>query len=173
MINQISTIRKEIDAIDSQLLELFLKRYLLVDEVGKIKNLKNSKKSIISGEREKSMLANILKEYDAKIKDYNFDDSAKLRENIFLLFRAIISAGISLEQNSEVLLINEEGLINTVAKVFGGFIPLKLFSNYADLFAYHQKAKHNTIIAQKTGENNNTSVSKFFEYEGLEFFTTL
>lgn len=183
----INAIRKKIDKIDVSLLKLFLKRYKLVETVGKIKNLKHSKQSIISGKRENEMLLQLISLFEKKVKPFKFQQQEHLKYNIFLLFRQIISCGISLEQNSEILCLNTNENINGVAKCFGGFFHIHTFTNIESLIKYHQNLNANSIIASgfeinssnvklweeifKLAESGQNYPKIFLEHEGVIFLS--
>ena len=82
----IEELRKQIDGIDSQLLELLNKRASLVIEVGRIKKERNSDLHV--PKREKEIIARLASENKGPFPD----------ESLKNVFREIFSASLSLEQ---------------------------------------------------------------------------
>ena len=133
------------------------------------------------------MLFQLISLFEKKVKPFKFQQQEHLKYNIFLLFRQIISCGISLEQNSEILCLNTNENINGVAKCFGGFFHIHTFTNIESLIKYHQNLNANSIIASgfeinssnvklweeifKLAESGQNYPKIFLEHEGVIFLS--
>lgn len=113
---EISEVRKKIDTIDKQLVEMFNERARCALEIGKMKG-KNAK-SIFAPEREKQVLASVLKNNKGPLGD----------KTMAAIFREIISACRALEKPITVAYFGPAGSNTHIASIlkFGDsteFIP--------------------------------------------------
>lgn len=110
-------LRKDIDRIDDQLIELLAQRNEIVREVGAIKEGKGGQKSIIRPGREADMIRRITE------KGGNGYSSAALA----LMWRLIISSAINIEENPHVSSYSPPGNRECYwlsREYFGAFTPM-------------------------------------------------
>ncbi len=89
-------LRKEIDAIDSEIFNLLTKRLAVVKKVGELKKQNNKNKSIIRPAREATMVRNIY----AKAK--NFGLSENIAKGFAYIWRQIISVSVNYEEKTNI-----------------------------------------------------------------------
>lgn len=118
MTDELQKIRKEIDAIDSQIIDLLKKRIGFVEEVGRIK-AKSAKTgmSFIRSGREASMLRDLTKKIDNK-----FPPAA-----IASIWRMIISTSLNTEHplNIAAYTSSDENCYWLAREYYGSFIDIK------------------------------------------------
>lgn len=112
----IAEIRKRIDSIDSQLVEMINERAECALEIGRIKN--KGEKSIFAPEREKQVLSAVLKKNKGPLSD----------KTLSAIFREVISACRALEKPITVAYLGPAGSYSHIASIlkFGessDFIP--------------------------------------------------
>lgn len=78
--NELETLRNKIDEIDEKMVELFLKRMMLVKEVALFK--KNNQLNVVDTKREKEIISKHLN--DNKVKELNSYVESFIQNNIFL-----------------------------------------------------------------------------------------
>ena len=78
--NELETLRNKIDEIDEKMVELFIKRMMLVKEVALFK--KNNQLNVVDTKREKEIISKHLN--DNKVKELNSYVESFIQNNIFL-----------------------------------------------------------------------------------------
>jgi len=117
-------IRKKIDQLDQQLLDLLSDRADLVHEVGEIK--KKEGLQIYAPEREDALLKRLAKMNSGRLPD----------RSIIAIYREIMSAALALEDNLTVAYLGPEGTWTHQAaiKKFGHSIAYSSQPNFAEVF---------------------------------------
>ena len=117
-------IRKKIDEVDSQLLDLLSERADLVHQVGLIK--KNEGLQIYAPEREDALLKKLLQKNHGRLPD----------KSIRAIFREIMSAALALEDDLKIAYLGPEGTWTHQAamKKFGHSVNYASQANFADVF---------------------------------------
>jgi chorismate mutase len=114
----IEALRRQIDKIDDELLELLVRRVGIVEKVGDIKGAeKDGRQSIIRPGREAAMIRRMVKEGGGKIPP----------QVIAVLWRIIISSAIRVEENSHISTLSsyENNECYWMAReYFGSFTPI-------------------------------------------------
>ncbi|MGJ8694800.1 MAG: prephenate dehydratase [Verrucomicrobiaceae bacterium] len=126
-------IRKEIDTIDTQLLELLSQRADLVHEVGVIK--KKEGLQIYAPEREHALLEALSKKNKGRLPD----------KSIHAIYREIMSAALALEDDLKIAYLGPEGTWTHQAaiKKFGHSVEYHALPNFAEVFD-HVTRRHAT-----------------------------
>ncbi|MBO5255236.1 MAG: prephenate dehydratase [Opitutales bacterium] len=116
--------RKEIDTIDSQILELLAKRISCAKEIGKIKNDKGEEVYVPS--REKIVFENLLKKNAGKVSE----------QSIRAIYREIISASISAEKKLTVSYLGPKATFTHQAAIknFGSSVEYISAPSIPDVF---------------------------------------
>ncbi len=78
--NELETLRNKIDEIDEKMVELFIKRMMIVKEVAVFK--KNNQLNVVDTKREKEIISKHLN--DNKVKELNSYVESFIQNNIFL-----------------------------------------------------------------------------------------
>jgi chorismate mutase / prephenate dehydratase len=117
-------IRKNIDSIDSQLLDLLSLRADLVHEVGVVK--KKEGLQIYAPEREDSLLRNLLEKNKGRLPE----------KSIRAIYREIMSAALALEDDLKIAYLGPEGTWTHQAaiKKFGHSVEYAPQPNFSDVF---------------------------------------
>ncbi len=118
---ELNRLRGQIDAIDAQILHLLEKRFDVVENVGELKDLKNSKETIIRPTREALMVRNLIKESSGKIAD----------NKIISIMRKIIGSSVALEENTEISTCCDTGYWLS-REYFGEFNNITIRNNAKD-----------------------------------------
>lgn len=125
-IDSLDNMRREIDSIDDKMLELLAERSRYVEMVGKIKNVKDKRDSIIRPGREASMIRRIS----------NKGGGAFSKAAIAHLWRLIIASSIMIEENTKVAALcpqyNNE-CYWLAREYFGPFTPIDKFNSTAEI----------------------------------------
>lgn len=129
MDNTLQILREKIDAIDTQIYELLLKRVKIVEEVGEYKKAQCQTSSIIRSGREAKMISNIF----AKAKANGFND--KIAYGFANLWRNIICTSINIEQDCKIACHSERTCL--------------LAREYLGIFLTPQKFKTSIAAVQK------------------------
>ena len=116
--------RKEIDNIDTQILDLLSKRIACAKEIGKIKTANGEDVYVPS--REKKIFENLLKKNNGKISD----------SAVMAIYREIISASISAEKKLSVAYLGPEATFTQQAamKNFGSSVAYMPMPSIPDVF---------------------------------------
>lgn len=117
-------IRKDIDAIDRQLLELLSQRADLVHEVGVIK--KRDGLQIYAPDREDALLRKLVKMNQGRLPE----------KSIRAIYREIMSAALALEEDLKIAFLGPEGTWTHQAaiKKFGHSVNYNPHPSFADVF---------------------------------------
>ncbi len=117
-------IRKNIDSIDSQLLDLLSLRADLVHEVGVVK--KKEGLQIYAPEREDSLLRKLLEKNKGRLPE----------KSIRAIYREIMSAALALEDDLKIAYLGPEGTWTHQAaiKKFGHSVAYAPQANFSDVF---------------------------------------
>ncbi len=132
--DKIAKLRKQIDAIDDEIIALLKKRSQVVTKVGNIKT-KNGASNIIRPGREAVMLRRII----SHAKDTKFSPQA-----LASLWRIIISASGLIEQDIKVILHQPSQDNSTemmVRDYYGSFIKIEKFKKLDEVFSKVSKNK--------------------------------
>lgn len=137
-------IRKQIDQIDQQLLDLLSSRADLVHEVGEIK--KKEGLQIYAPEREHALLKRLSAINKGRLPD----------KSVLAIYREIMSAALALEDNLTVAYLGPEGTWTHQAaiKKFGHSITYTAQSNFADVFdqVARRKAHYGVVPIENSTE---------------------
>jgi chorismate mutase/prephenate dehydratase len=117
-------IRKQIDAIDKELLSLLNNRAELVHQVGEIK--KKEGLQIYAPEREHALLEKLIKMSEGRLPE----------KSIRAIYREIMSAALSLEDDLKIAYLGPEGTWTHQAaiKKFGHSVDYTPLPNFAEVF---------------------------------------
>lgn len=120
----LQSIRKKIDAIDSQLLDLLSQRAECVHQVGEIK--KTEGLQIYSPERENALIQNLLLKNKGRLPD----------KSVIAIYREIMSAALALEDDLKVAYLGPAGTWTHQAAIqkFGNSIDYSAQTSFADVF---------------------------------------
>ena len=120
----LNDIRKKIDALDTELLELLSQRADLVHKVGEIK--KKEGLQIYAPEREHALLDALSKKNKGRLPD----------KSIHAIYREIMSAALALEDNLKIAYLGPEGTWTHQAaiKKFGHSVDYHSLGNFAEIF---------------------------------------
>lgn len=151
-------LRKEIDKIDRQLLELLNKRGTFALKIGETKR----KKGLLFYDpvREKNIINNL-----AKINRGPFPD-----ETIKSLFREILSATLALQESQKISYLGPEGTFTHLAaiKYFGSFVQLEPLDSIKNIFEYVEKgiSKFGVVPIENSNEGTVTlTLDMFMQYD--------
>ena len=140
----LDNIRQEIDTIDQQLLDLLNSRADLVHEVGEIK--KKEGLQIYAPEREDALLKRLAKMNHGRLPE----------KSIRAIYREIMSAALSLEDNLTVAYLGPKGTWTHQAaiKKFGNSIQYDAQANFADVFnqVARRKAHYGVVPIENSTE---------------------
>jgi len=117
-------IRKTIDAIDTQLLDLLSQRAEAVHEVGEIK--KREGLQIYAPEREDALLKSLVDKNQGRLPE----------KSIRAIYREIMSAALALEDNLKIAYLGPEGTWTHQAAIskFGHSVEYSAQANFAEVF---------------------------------------
>ena len=126
-------IRKTIDAIDSQLLDLLSKRADAVHMVGEIK--KNEDLEIYAPEREDALLKSLASKNQGRLPE----------KSIRAIYREIMSAALALEDDLKIAYLGPEGTWTHQAAIskFGHSVEYTAQPNFAEVFD-HVTRRHSS-----------------------------
>jgi chorismate mutase/prephenate dehydratase len=137
-------IRKHIDGIDSQVLDLLSKRADLVHEVGVIK--KRDDLQIYAPEREDALLRKLVEMNQGRLPE----------RSIRAIYREIMSAALALEDDLKIAYLGPEGTWTHQAaiKKFGHSVEYLPQSNFADVFdqVARRKASYGVVPIENSTE---------------------
>lgn len=129
--------RREIDAIDDQLIDLLKDRIRIVDKVGKLKKSQGETGLFVRSGREGAMLRRIYEAFDGH--DFNAQAAAAM-------WRQIIAASIHLESPLSLSVYcpkNESSLFWLAREYFGGFVPIHPVGNVGQVLGDLSDGKAN------------------------------
>jgi chorismate mutase/prephenate dehydratase len=140
----IDDIRKEIDRIDKELVELLNKRAECAQEVGKLK--KTNTESIFAPEREIQVLSRVLSHNSGPLAD----------KTVAAVYREIISACRALEKPITVAYFGQAGSYTHIASIqrFGdstGFIPAETIPDVFNIVE-RKEANYGTVPVENSTE---------------------
>ena len=117
-------IRKQIDSLDTELLDLLSRRADLVREVGVVK--KREGLQIYAPEREDALLRRLIEKNKGRLPE----------QSIRAIFREIMSAALALEDDLKIAYLGPEGTWTHQAaiKKFGHSVNYSAQPNFADVF---------------------------------------
>lgn len=120
----LNDIRKRIDEIDDQLLDLLNQRAECVHVVGEIKKKENLQ--IYAPEREESLLRKLIEKNNGRLPE----------KSIRAIYREIMSAALALEDNLKIAYLGPEGTWTHQAaiKKFGHSVEYLPQANFAEVF---------------------------------------
>jgi len=129
----LNDIRKKIDSIDDQLLDLLSQRADLVHEVGEIK--KTEGLQIYAPEREESLLQNLIAKNAGRLPE----------KSIRAIYREIMSAALALEDDLKIAYLGPEGTWTHQAaiKKFGHSVAYSPQANFSEVFDQVARRKSN------------------------------
>lgn len=137
-------IRRKIDAIDSQLLDLLSTRADLVHEVGVVKKMQGLQ--IYAPEREDALLRKLLEKNSGRLPE----------KSIRAIYREIMSAALALEDDLKIAYLGPEGTWTHQAaiKKFGHSITYSPQPNFADVFdqVARRKADYGVVPIENSTE---------------------
>ena len=119
-------LRKDIDAVDKQLLELISQRARLAQAVAEVKNSSDKDASFYRPEREAQILRKIIEQNKGPLSE----------EEMARLFREIMSACLALEQVLDIAYLGPEGTFTQTAalKHFGHSVNTSAFGSIDQVF---------------------------------------
>lgn len=109
--------RARIDAIDDQILDLLVKRSHVVREVGTLKGLRHSRKSIIRPGREAAMIRRVMAKSEGRLS----------KAAVGQMWRMIISSAINIEEDAHISTLAMPGNRECywlAREHFGAFTPI-------------------------------------------------
>jgi len=137
-------IRKQIDAIDQQLLDLLSQRADLVHEVGMVK--KRDGLQIYAPDREQALLERLVKMNQGRLPE----------KSIRAIYREIMSAALALEDHLRIAYLGPEGTWTHQAaiKKFGHSVDYAPQANFADVFdqVARRKASYGVVPIENSTE---------------------
>ncbi|MEM9482050.1 MAG: prephenate dehydratase [Verrucomicrobiota bacterium] len=137
-------IRKEIDAVDSELLKLLNHRADLVHEVGEIK--KRDGLEIYAPEREEALLQSLIAKSEGRLPE----------ESIRAIYREIMSAALALEENLQIAYLGPEGTWTHQAAInkFGHSVAYTAQTSFNDVFdqVARRKADYGVVPIENSTE---------------------
>lgn len=140
----LDNIRVEIDAIDSQLLELLSQRADLVHEVGVVK--KRDGLQIYAPERENALLKKLVAMNKGRLPE----------RSILAIYREIMSAALALEDDMKIAYLGPEGTWTHQAaiKKFGHSVAYLPQPNFAEVFdqVARRKASYGVVPIENSTE---------------------
>ena len=118
--------RNKIDIIDSKLLKLMQTRAELAHKIGQIKSKIDPNSSLYKPDREADVLRNLVKENDGKITD----------KKVKIIFRELIAACLSLEEQIKICYLGPEGTHSEAALInkFGSSATRVPANSIEDIF---------------------------------------
>lgn len=147
-------IRKKIDAIDGQLLNLLNRRARQVLEVGKIKQLENL--DLHSPIRERQILERLEKANRGPFSN----------ESIRTIFREIISASLSLEGQLKIAFLGPKATFSHMACIqkFGASVHFVPVSNFKEIFTEVEqgRAEYGVVPIENSTEGTVTNTLDLF-----------
>ncbi|MEM7026875.1 MAG: prephenate dehydratase [Pseudomonadota bacterium] len=119
-------LRKEIDSLDQQLLDLISQRALVAKQVAEVKQAEDENTSFYRPEREAQILRKTIENNNGPLPD----------EDMARLFREIMSACLALEQPLDIAYLGPEGTFTQTAalKHFGHSVNVTAFSSIDQIF---------------------------------------
>ena len=122
----LQALRKEIDAVDKQLLELISQRARIAQKVAEVKNAGGEQPSFYRPEREAQILRKIIEQNKGPLSE----------EEMARLFREIMSACLALEQPLDIAYLGPEGTCTQTAalKHFGHSVNTTAFGSIDQVF---------------------------------------
>ncbi|MGB6222036.1 prephenate dehydratase [Haloferula sp.] len=137
-------IRKEIDRIDGQLLDLLSERADLVHEVGVVKKRDNLQ--IYAPEREEALLRKLIEINKGRLPE----------KSIRAIYREIMSAALALEDDLKIAYLGPEGTWTHQAaiKKFGHSVAYSAQPNFAEVFdqVTRRKADYGVVPIENSTE---------------------
>jgi len=137
-------LRKQIDGIDSQLLDLLSQRADLVHEVGVAK--KKSDLQIYAPDREDALLRKLVKMNQGRLPE----------KSIRAIYREIMSAALALEDDLKIAYLGPEGTWTHQAaiKKFGHSVAYTALPSFADVFDYvaRRRADYGVVPIENSTE---------------------
>lgn len=130
-------LRREIDAIDDQLIDLLKTRIRIVDRVGRLKKSQGENGLFVRSGREGAMLRRIYEAFEGH--DFNAQAAAAM-------WRTIISASIHLESPLALSVFcskQDPSLYWLAREYFGGFVPLHPVGNVGQVLGDLSDGKAN------------------------------
>ncbi|MEM7383945.1 MAG: prephenate dehydratase [Verrucomicrobiota bacterium] len=120
----LEALRKQIDEVDSGLLEFLSRRADLVHEVGEIK--KKDGLQIYAPEREEKLLQSLIARNEGRLPE----------KSIRAIYREIMSAALALEEDLAIAYLGPEGTWTHQAAInkFGGSVRYAPQANFAEVF---------------------------------------
>ncbi len=125
----INKIRKDIDSLDSKIVDLLNKRAQKILEIGKLKN--RQKKSIYAPAREKEILTKIARENKGPLNN----------ESLSAIYREVMSASLNLEKPIVIAYMGPKASFSNLAalKKFGASVAYLPCNNISDVFLEVEK----------------------------------
>ncbi len=137
-------LRKEIDKLDEELLQLLNSRAELVHEVGEIK--KKDDLQIYAPEREEALLQALIKKSKGRLP----------ARSIRAIYREIMSAALALEEDLSIAYLGPEGTYTHQAaiKKFGDSVAYHAQPNFGDVFdeVARRKASYGVVPIENSTE---------------------
>ncbi len=156
----LSELRKSIDDIDAQIVELLKKRYACVHEIGKFKKASNL--PIVIPERESAV--------KKKLEELNRGVLPK--QALFAIYREIISCALFLEGNVRVAYLGPPGTWSNQAaiKQFGHSVSFLPVDNFSDIFEAVErgKADYGVVPVENSTEGAITAAMDLFLHSPLK-----
>ena len=120
----INKIRKDIDSLDSKIVDLLNKRAQKILEIGKLKN--RLKRSIYAPAREKEILGKIARENKGPLNN----------ESLTAIYREVMSASLNLEKPIVIAYMGPKASFSNLAalKKFGASVAYLSCNNISDVF---------------------------------------
>lgn len=117
-------LRKKIDVIDQQLIQLIEERMVIAKEIGHTKQ--NDRKAVFSAEREAEIYRNIIQSYQGVMS----------QNSLIAIFREIMSASINLQDQLIVSYLGPEATFTHQAAIhkFGNSVQYEAKQNIQDVF---------------------------------------
>ncbi len=151
-------LRKQIDKLDKQILDLLNKRAEVALKIGEIKRQKGLK--FFDPVREKKLINNIISQNKGPFSN----------ETIKHLFREILSATLSLQESQKISYLGPEGTFTHLAaiKYFGSFAQFEPLDTIKSIFESVEKgmSKFGIVPIENSNEGTVTlTLDMFMQYE--------
>lgn len=158
-------LRKRIDKIDDQIIDLLAQRMDVVDEVAALKKSRNEK-LFIKSNREADMIKNIVNKLDSRYP----------KSHIVAIWRKIIASANLHEQYVNIGLLNPDDVVDyqyLIYEYYSRDFPIKKFNNPRDLVAQIENHEVKIAIFPVSKENQDNLWWRFLIGSSIKIFAKI